>query len=202
MEEAMESKERIINNFQFTTIGGDTSYPQYSHHHDEIKNPDESFKNVLEDVGGECFFVNSFAEFKDSLATLDIYKSAKNICSCVDEVDKGNVDINSVEKIHDLRNVDLAIVRGEFGVGENAAVWVNADSLKHRGVLFLSENIILIIDSGKIVSDMESAYKLIDFNKLKSGYFISGPSKTADIEQCLVIGAHGAKSLIVFIIRP
>ena len=202
MEEAMESKERIINNFQFTTIEGDTNYPQYSHHHDGIKNPDESFKNVLEDVGGECFFVKSFTEFKDSLATFDIYKSAKNICSCVDEVDKGNVDINSVEKIHDLRNVDLAIVRGEFGVGENAAVWVNADSLKHRGVLFLSENIILIIDSGKIVPDMESAYELIDFNKLESGYFISGPSKTADIEQCLVIGAHGAKSLIVFVIRP
>jgi L-lactate dehydrogenase complex protein LldG len=120
----------------------------------------------------------------------------------VDEVDKGNVDINSVEKIHDLRNVDLAIVRGEFGVGENAAVWVDADSLKYRGVLFLSENIILIIDSGKIVPDMESGYELIDFKKLKSGYFISGPSKTADIEQCLVIGAHGAKSLTVFVIRP
>ncbi len=93
-------------------------------------------------------------------------------------------------------------MRGEFGVGENAAVWVDADSLKHRGVLFLSENIILIIDSGKIVPDMESAYELIDFKKLKSGYFISGPSKTADIEQSLVIGAHGAKSLIVFVIRP
>jgi L-lactate dehydrogenase complex protein LldG len=183
-------------------VEGDTSYPQYSHHHDGIKNPDESFKSVLDDVGGECFFVKSYTELKDRLATLDIYKSAKNICSCLNELDKGNVNINSVEKIHDLANVDLGIVRGEFGVGENAAVWVNADSLKHRGILFLSENIILIIDSGKIVSDMGSAYKLIDFNKLKSGYFISGPSKTADIEQCLVIGAHGAKSLIVFVIRP
>ena len=198
----MGSREKILRNLQSTTVEGDTSYPQYSHHHDGIKNPDESFKSVLDDVGGECFFVKSYTELKDRLATLDIYKSAKNICSCLDELDKGNVNINSAEKIHDLRNVDLGIVRGEFGVGENAAVWVNTDSLKHRGILFLSENIILIIDSGKIVSDMESAYELIDFKKLKSGYFISGPSKTADIEQCLVIGAHGAKSLIVFVIRP
>ena len=183
-------------------IEGDTSYPKYSHHHDGIKNPDESFKNVLKDVGGECFFVKSYTELKDRLLTFDIYQSAKNVYSYFKELDNGSVDINSVEKVHDLRNVDLAIVRGEFGVGENAAVWVNADSLKHRGVLFLSENIILIIDSGKIVPDMESAYELIDFNKLESGYFISGPSKTADIEQCLVIGAHGAKSLIVFVIRP
>ena len=198
----MGSREKILRNLQSTMVEGDTSYPQYSHHHDGIKNPDESFKSILDDVGGECFFVKSYTELKDRLVTFDIYKSAKNICSYLKELGKGGVDINSVEKVHDLRNVDLSIVRGEFGVGENAAVWVNADSLKHRGILFLSENIILIIDSGKIVSDMESAYKLIDFNKLKSGYFISGPSKTADIEQCLVIGAHGAKSLIVFIIRP
>ena len=198
----MESRERTLQNLQSTVIEGDTSYPQYSHHHDGIGSPDESFKNVLDDVGGECFFVKSFAELKDRLVTLDIYKSAKNICSCLKELDKGSVDINSVEKVHDLRNVDLAIVRGEFGVGENAAIWVDADSLKYRGVLFLSENIILIIDSGNIVPDMQSAYELIDFKKLNSGYFISGPSKTADIEQCLVIGAHGAKSLIVFVIRP
>ena len=198
----MGSREKILRNLQSTTVEGDTSYPQYSHHHDGIKNPDESFKSVLDDVGGECFFVKSYTELKDRLATLDIYKSAKNICSCLDELDKGNVNINSAEKIHDLTNVDLGIVRGEFGVGENAAVWVNADSFKHRGVLFLSENIILIVDSGKIVSDMDSAYELIDFQKLKSGYFVSGPSKTADIEQCLVIGAHAAKSLIVFVIRP
>ena len=202
MERTMEDRERILRNLQSTMIEGDTSYPQYSHYHDETQNPDESFKSVLDDVGGECFFVKSYTELKDRLVTFDIYKSANNICSCLNELDIGSVDINSVEKIHDLRNVDLGIMRGEFGVGENAAVWVNADSFKHRGVLFLSENIILIIDSGKIVSDMGSAYKLIDFNKLKSGYFISGPSKTADIEQCLVIGAHGAKSLIVFVIRP
>ncbi|MDP6229967.1 MAG: LUD domain-containing protein, partial [Candidatus Marinimicrobia bacterium] len=42
---------------------------------------------------------------------------------------------------------------------------------------------------------------LIDFENTRSGYFISGPSKTADIEQCLVIGAHGARSLIVFVIQ-
>jgi L-lactate dehydrogenase complex protein LldG len=198
----MESRERILRNLQSVMIEGDTSYPQYSHHHDGITHPDESFKRVLDDVGGECFFVKDYTELIDRLVTFDIYKSAKNVCSCLSELDKGNVDIDSVEDIHDFKNVNLGILRGEFGVGENAAVWINTDSLKYRGVLFLSENIILIIDSGKIVPDMESAYELIDFKKLKSGYFVSGPSKTADIGQCLVIGAHGAKSLIVFVIRP
>ena len=198
----MDNKEMVLGNLQSVMIEEDASYPQYSHPHGGIKNPSESFKSILENVGGECFFIKSYAEFKDRLVTLDIYKSARNICVCPKELGKESVDINSVEKGHDLRNVDLAIVRGEFGVGENAAVWVDADSLKYRSVLFLSENMVLIIDSGKIVPDMEKAYELIDFKKLKSGYFISGPSKTADIEQCLVIGAHGPKSLTVFVIRP
>jgi L-lactate dehydrogenase complex protein LldG len=85
-------------------------------------------------------------------------------------------------------------------VAENGAVWVNTDGLRHRGLLFLTESLILVVEGKNIVRDMESAYARIDFSRLRSGYFISGPSKTADIEQCLVIGAHGARSLIVVVI--
>jgi L-lactate dehydrogenase complex protein LldG len=196
----MDSRERIFRNLESAAIMEDSAYPDYAHPHSGITNPDESFRSVLEAVGGECHFVKNYDEIRERLAAFDVYKSARNICSCVKEAEEGNVDINASETVHGLSHVDLAIVHGEFGVGENAAVWVNADPLKHRGVLFLSENLIIIIASGKIVPDMESAYGLIDFNNLTSGYFISGPSKTADIEQCLVIGAHGAKSLIVFVI--
>ena len=197
----MESRDKIFRNLEKAAIMEDTSYPDYSHPHTGITNPDESFKSMLEAVGGECYFVKNYVEIKERLTTLEVYKPAKTICSCVKEAERGNVDITSVEEVHDLKHVDLAIVCGEFGVAENAAIWVNADTLKHRGVLFLSEHLIIIIESGKIVPDMESAYGLIDFKNLKSGYFISGPSKTADIEQCLVIGAHGAKSMIAFVIR-
>lgn len=197
----MESRDKIFRNLENAAIMEDTAYPDYSHPHTGITNHEESFKSVLEAVGGECHFVKNYDEINECLATFDVYKSAKNICSCIKGAESGNVDINSVKEVHDLKHVDLAIVHGEFGVAENAAVWVNADTLKHRGVLFLSEHLIIVIESGKIVRDMESAYGLIDFKNLKSGYFISGPSKTADIEQCLVIGAHGAKSMIAFVIR-
>lgn len=47
---------------------------------------------------------------------------------------------------------------------------------------------------------MHEAYKLISFDKPSYGVFVSGPSKTADIEQSLVIGAHGPKSgYVIFV---
>ena len=47
---------------------------------------------------------------------------------------------------------------------------------------------------------MHEAYENIDFTNAGYGAFVSGPSKTADIEQALVIGAHGPKSgYVIFI---
>jgi L-lactate dehydrogenase complex protein LldG len=44
---------------------------------------------------------------------------------------------------------------------------------------------------------MHAAYEELGKVKSSFGLFLSGPSKTADIEQSLVIGAHGARSLTV-----
>lgn len=84
---------------------------------------------------------------------------------------------------------DWYVVKGEFGVSENGTIWIK----EYKKELFLSENVAIIID--KVVDTMHEAMKLID----SPGVFISGPSKTADIENFLVFGAHGPIRVGVFI---
>ncbi|NPA11727.1 MAG: hypothetical protein GXO62_05760 [Epsilonproteobacteria bacterium] len=79
-----------------------------------------------------------------------------------------------------------------FGVAENAAVWVE----KYEKELFLSENVAIKLPKNEIYEKMTDVMEKIQ----KPGVFISGPSKTADVESFLVFGAHGPKRVgIIFV---
>jgi len=86
-------------------------------------------------------------------------------------------------------------------VAENASVWVDEGDMVNRLLPFICQHLVLVINAENFVANMHQAYQRID--TLKSGYgtFIAGPSKTADIEQSLVIGAHGPRSLKLFVIQ-
>ena len=96
-----------------------------------------------------------------------------------------------------LAEVEVLEIDGEFGVAENGAIWLTEDALPHRVAPFICQH--LVINVKKIVPHMHAAYE--ELGKVNSGFglFLSGPSKTADIEQSLVIGAHGARSLTIVI---
>lgn len=97
---------------------------------------------------------------------------------------------------HACRDVAVAIVRGEVGVAENAAVAVLSRSAAERALPFLCEHLILLLDEERVVPDLHSAFAELPPSALASSpcIWISGPSKTADIEQTLVYGAHGPLS--------
>jgi L-lactate dehydrogenase complex protein LldG len=102
---------------------------------------------------------------------------------------------------HTLENVDLAILRAHFGVAENGACWMTEDQMIERALPFITQHLALVLRRDAMVADMHAAYELIaaagDYG---FATFIAGPSKTADIEQSLVLGAHGPRSLIVFLL--
>jgi len=91
----------------------------------------------------------------------------------------------------DDEKVNMVVIRGQLGVAENGAVWIDEHDMQIRKLPFLTSHLVLVLEKVRILSDMHEAYKQVDLEKSGFGVFIAGPSKTADIEQSLVIGAHG-----------
>jgi L-lactate dehydrogenase complex protein LldG len=99
-----------------------------------------------------------------------------------------------------LADADLFVCEGVLGVAENGAVWLPASRLVDRAALFLATSVVIVLDRAAIVPDMHAAYARVDVAAEPFGVFVSGPSKTADIEQSLVVGAHGPKALTVLLL--
>ncbi|MDC7712773.1 LUD domain-containing protein [Vogesella sp. LYT5W] len=101
---------------------------------------------------------------------------------------------------HDWHDVDIAIVPGELAVAESAAVWVSHSGNSQRALYFLTQKLVLVVPKDAIVDTMRDAYTRVSIREHGFGAFISGSSRTADIEQSLVMGAHGAMAALVIFV--
>ena len=93
---------------------------------------------------------------------------------------------------------DVLVVHGRFAVAENGAVYVDAADLEARADVVRAEHLVLVVPANTVVPTMHDAVRRIPAHSA-CGWFLSGPSKTADIEQSLVIGAQGARTLHVIV---
>ena len=157
------------------------------------------FIKMTESVGGHVIEVK---EGQDTNALVkEMYPDAKEIASNLPEVTIATRNPDTVGRARDLNGTDVGIIRGAFGVAENACVWI-PQTMKEKAVCFISENLVILLPKSQIVNNMHEAYKRIEFDKEYDGYgtFISGPSKTADIAQVLVMGAQAARSATVLLL--
>ncbi|MEZ0483669.1 LutC/YkgG family protein [Fibrella aquatica] len=160
------------------------------------------FAEVLTFVGGLAVNVPNYAAIATYLR--EVYADVVNIGTSLPELaDLADVDLSTITDPHDLAGLNLAIIGGQLGVAENAAIWVDERQIPTalRALPMITQYLAIVIRQADLVANMHEAYRRIDVAATGFGTFISGPSKTADIEQSLVIGAHGARGLTVFILN-
>lgn len=157
------------------------------------------FREMLGFVGGESHLVDSVSQVGDVLADVPEFDSASQVVSLVPEAAPGNIDATEVHDPHEFEKLDWVIAPGRFAVAENGAVWVSGRSLPHRVLLFIPQYLAIVVSRSQVVDHMHDAYARIGRPDAAFGVFVSGPSKTADIEQSLVLGAHGCRTLQVFL---
>ena len=165
----------------------------------EVEHLQETFVKTSETVGAQVV-VTSTEEPTDLAALVRIlYPEAKEIASNLPEMQEiATRNPDTVDDASDLNGTDVAVVRGQLGVAENGCIWV-PQTMKERAVCFISEYLVILLSREAIVSNMHQAYQNIRMTDYGYGCFISGPSKTADIAQALVMGAQAARGVTVVI---
>ena len=159
------------------------------------------FAEAVAAVAGSCVRVPDLAAATATLAALPVRRDAKRVVSLVPGLGAPTEDAATAGDPHALEGLDLAILPGTLGVAENGAIWVEGSALPHRALVVVPEHLAVVLSAADLVSDFHDAYARIDLaGKPRFGLFLAGPSKTADIEQALVIGAHGARSLTVLLV--
>lgn len=147
-----------------------------------------TFIKVLEASGGEAHLLLAGEEVNDVIRSY--YPKAERIASNLPTITCATLNPDALNDPRELDGVDVAVVRGSFGVAETAAVWLPKQT-KHKAVFFISNALVILLKREDIVNNMNEAYQRIVSADYDYGVFMSGPSKTADIEQALVFGAHG-----------
>ncbi len=147
----------------------------------------EQFRSVLTTIGGALIEVPGYGEVLEYLKNITRLNSASYLhlpeLSSITEPGWENEDP------HSLENVDLAIITAHFGVAENAALWITEDLMQQRVVPFICQQLAVVVSKNEILATIHDAYTRIGEAEYGFGTFIAGPSKTADIEQSLVLGA-------------
>jgi len=194
----MSSKSEILQKIKQNQPSIIADLPNLNVLSSENSNVLETYKTVLKNIGGEPVEVAGYHEILDFIR--NNYALDRRIITTIPELSEvASLDWKNDDP-HTLQNVELAIVSAHFGVAENSALWVTDDILGQRVAPFIAQYLAIIVKKNDILATMHQAYDKIGNLEYGFATFIAGPSKTADIEQSLVLGAHGARGLIVFLL--
>lgn len=157
----------------------------------------KQFMSVLQAIGGYPVLSRGFDDIAASLGSL--FGNAGRMVTTFSQLHPVAEVISPSGAIYAPENIDVAILGAHFGVAENGGVWMTEEQMCDRSLPFICQNLVVVVPGDTIVASMHEAYQKISGRDYGFSTFIAGPSKTADIEQSLVLGAHGPVSMTVFI---
>ena len=178
-------KDNILRRIRSIDLGS-TELPVSPRQETISGNLRDSFVSALEANHVQVQISGSASETQTHLN--EALSKVRSYASGIPEVESSADSFNELE---------LYVTRSQLGVAENGAMWISSET-QHRVLPFIAEHLIVVIREEELVGDMHEAYRSIT-DPGGFGVFIAGPSKTADIEQSLVIGAHGAKEMTVIL---
>ncbi len=159
----------------------------------------QTYLEVFKAIGGSAYLVEDLAAVKDILR--ENFDLAKRILTTLPELSDLAELISVTVDPHEYEDVELAVIRAHLAVAENGAVWLTDELMGQRIIPYICQHLAVVVPAENMVPTLHEAYAAIGAGDYGFGGFIGGPSKTADIEQALVLGAHGPLTMTVFILK-
>jgi L-lactate dehydrogenase complex protein LldG len=156
---------------------------------------------------GEFFFCEDLTEFESSINLLVKSRNLENIYAW----EKGLESLLLKSKILfktddiDFLNASVGITTCEYLVARTGSLIVSSKPASGRRLGIYPPIHIVIAYTSQIVEDIKDGLAAIKIKYKEAGLpsmigLVTGPSRTSDIEKTLVMGAHGPKELILFLI--
>ena len=167
---------------------------------------DITFAQEFSKVAGQFIYCENETELKNNLISLVAEKKWENLFCLEPEIkdtlDNAGIPFKSDET--DFLKMDAGITYCEYLIARLGSIMISSRQTSGRRLNVFPENHIIIAYTNQIVADLKDALKNIK-NKYTDNLpslisVISGPSRTADIEKTLVMGAHGPKELYLLLI--
>lgn len=191
----LEKRDNPYPNLEETSLYKDT---------DEI--PEVLFAEQLTAVSGNFIFCENGVDFIENILELaDKFKWRKIYCWEPELQDLlANYEFPFYKTDKDFEMAEVGITMCEALIARNGSVLVSNQNEAGRRLSIFPHHHIVIARTGQLVMDLKDGFRLIK-NKYGAQIpsmisTITGPSRTADIEKTLVLGAHGPKELFVFLV--
>lgn len=176
-----------------------TPLPDISNFNGDHNDAVQKYINVFNSIGGVALLVEDINEVKSQIN--NNFDITKRMVTTLPELgDMAELISGSVDP-HTYEDIDLAVLQSNLFVAENGAVWLTDQLMGQRIIPYICQHLAVVVSAVDIVPTLHEAYQKIGTEDYGFGGFIGGPSKTADIEQALVLGAHGPLTMTVFILR-
>lgn len=107
--------------------------------------------------------------------------------------------------VHDLESCDAGITACEALIAQTGSALITSRTSGGRALSILPPHHVILATREQMLPDMVAGYAMLR-EKYNGNYpslisFVTGPSRTGDIERILVLGAHGPKKLTVLLIE-
>ena len=166
----------------------------------------ELFKRNLEAVNGHCIITTDVTDaLKQIITDLKAQRIAISDDANVDRwlrlVDLEIEELGIAPNSHDIFRFDVGISTAQAAIAETGTLILDSAHERHRLVSLVPPVHIAIINASRICETLAEALVLLRTEKEISPTvtFITGPSRTADIELTLTIGVHGPRELYVIV---